>query len=351
MDQAVQGWSVELRTLDGQSLLIDCAPDQTLVEAADQARWRLPVQCRQGQCGACHARVVSGEYTLGPHNPAALPAGQPGSVLMCCTTAHSPLVVQVPFERSRIASGAVPRREAEITELHHDGEHTIRLSLRLLPEDGNSDDGCAAEFEPGQFAELEVPFLDLKRAYSLANTANWEGRLAFLIRLQPGGRFSTWLREQAQVGDKLVVHGPQGAFGLQENGLRPRWFVAGGTGLAPLLSMLRRMAEFGEPQPARLYFGVTHESELFGADLIDELLAQLPTLQVTRCVWQPAGDWSGFHGTAVDAWAQDLARLAPGGEPDVYVCGPPGLVKAAEAAATAGGLPTERLLVERFTPG
>lgn len=352
MDCAVSLFNVTLETLDGQTVSVPCAPQQTLLDAAEQVHLRLAAQCRQGSCGACHALVRLGDYVLGEHNPAALPAGVEGQhgILLCRTTPCSDLRVALPYDSSRIGHGVLPVREAEVVELERDGECTVRLALRLLPDaDGN---GAAAEFEPGQFMELAVPELDLKRAYSLANTSNWDARLEFMIRLQPNGRFSTWLREQAQVGSRVQVHGPQGAFGLQENGLRPRWFVAGGTGLAPLLSMLRRMAEFQEPHPARLYLGVTRPAELFGQAALAALQAELPGLQVVQCVWQAAPDWSGFSGSVVDALRQDLAALSgPNGAwPDIYLCGPPGLIDATEAVARELGVPTEQVLSERYTP-
>ena len=341
MDQAVKAWSVELRTLDGQSLRLDSAPWQTVLEAAEAAQWRLPSQCRQGGCGACHAQVLSGEYALGPHNPGALPADRPGGVLLCRTTACSDLAIALPYERARIAGGPVPRREAEVTGLERDGAGTVRLALRLLPY---ADGVAVAEFEPGQFVELEVPGRELRRAYSMANTGNWDGSLEFLIRLQPQGRFSAWLRDEAAPGQRLIVHGPQGAFGLRENGLRPRWFVAGGTGLAPLLSMLRRMAEYQEPQPTRLFLGVTREAELFAG----AALAELPGLHRTVCVWQPEGDWPGLRGTPAEALRQALAACAPGAWPDLYLCGPAALVEAAEAVARDAGVPAEQVYSERF---
>lgn len=342
MDQAVKSWSVELCTLDGQSLQLGNLPGQSVLEAAEAAQWRLPAQCRQGGCGACAAQVLSGDYELGSHNPKALSADKPGSVLLCCTTPRSDLRVALPYERARIAGGPVPCRDAEVLEIVRDGDATVRLVLQLLPD---AEGVAVAEFEPGQFAELEVPGADLRRAYSMSNTGNWAGTLEFLIRLQPQGRFSAWLRDEAAVGARLTVHGPQGAFGLRENGLRPRWFVAGGTGLAPLLSMLRRMAEFGEPHPVRLYFGVNREAELFGA----AALAEVPGLEQRVCVWEPSDAWAGLRGTPVDALRADLAACAAGAWPDVYVCGPPALVEAVEAAARAAGVPDAQVYAERFT--
>lgn len=339
--------AIELTTRDGEQFRFDCAADQNLLEAAATAHIGLPAQCGQGNCGTCYADVTHGGFTLGKHNPAALPADkvEKGGTLLCCTFPTSDMRIALPFDHDRILMGEIPIRNAEITAIDCVGENTLRLELCLAPDE---DGGNLAEFEPGQFMELEVPGQDIKRAYSLSNTGNWEGRLEFLIRLQPGGLFSTWLTDQAAVGQTLIVHGPKGAFGLAETGLRPRWFVAGGTGLAPMLSMLRRMAEFGEPHPARLYFGANRAEDLFCQTELKALQAELPQLRVIYCVWKPDDNWQGFSGTPVDALAQDLADATV--MPDIYLCGPPALIDAAEAAARAKGVPDKQVLSERFLP-
>jgi ferredoxin-NADP reductase/ferredoxin len=339
--------AIELTTRDGEQFHFDCPAEQNLLEAAASAHIVLPAQCGQGNCGTCYAEVTEGDFTLGKHNPSALPTADSakGGVLLCCTFANSDLRIALPFDHDRVLLGEIQVRNADIIAIDSVGENTLRLELHLEP---NEDSGSAAEFEPGQFMELEVPGQDIKRAYSLSNISNWDGRLEFLIRLQPDGLFSTWLKEQAAVGQTLVVHGPKGAFGLAENGLRPRWFVAGGTGLAPMLSMLRRMAEFQEPHPARLYFGANRAEELFCQAELQALQAELPQLQVIYCVWKPDEQWQGFSGTPVDALAQDLADATV--MPDIYLCGPPKLIDAAEAAARAKGVPDRQVMSERFLP-
>lgn len=340
-------YTIELTTRDGAQLRFDCADDQNLLEAAASAHIALPSQCRQGNCGACYAEVTSGDYTLGDHNPFALPAdeAEKGGTLLCCTSPRGDLQISLPFNHDHILIGKIPRRSADIVAIETIGENILRLELQLAADETG---GNSAEFEPGQFVELEIPGQAIKRAYSLANTSNWEGRLECLIRLQPAGLFSTWLKEQARPGQSLIVHGPQGAFGLNENGLRPRWFVAGGTGLAPMLSMLRRMAEFQEPHPARLYFGVNRVEELFCLSELDALQAALPLFQATVCVWEPSDDWQGFRGTPVDALVRDLSEATI--PPDIYLCGPPALIDAAEVAARNLNVPGAQVISERFLP-
>jgi NAD(P)H-flavin reductase len=288
--------------------------------------------------------VTEGAYTLGDHSADALPSGNPQAVLLCRTRPSADLRVAAPYDGTKVLLQPVAARTARIAALETIADDTRRLELLLEADDTS---GSAAEFEAGQFAELELPEGGVKRPFSLANTSNWEGRLEFLIRLRPQGEFSAYLRERAQPGDVLTVHGPQGGFGLIADSLRPRWFVAGGTGLAPVLSMLRRMAEFGEMNDARLFYGVNRESELFLLDELDALRATLPQLHVDLCVREAGDGWQGSHRTPVDALA---AALSEGGAaPDLYVCGPPAMVSAAQAVAARARVPSTQFVSERFT--
>ncbi|KVH48729.1 2Fe-2S iron-sulfur cluster-binding protein [Burkholderia diffusa] len=337
-------YRIEITTRDGTPFGFDCEPGQDLLAAASQADITLPSQCRRGSCGACQATVVDGPYDMLEHSADALPAGQRGAVLLCRTTPRGDLRVAALYDHSKVLLQPVPVRTARIEALDTIARDTMRVELRIEPDDAF---GAAAEFEAGQFAELEVPGSGLRRPYSLSNTSNWDGRLEFLIRLRPGGWFSTYLRERARHGDPLTVRVPMGGFGLFADSLRPRWFVAGGTGLAPILSMLRRMAEYQEMGDARLFFGVNEESELFMLEELERLRAELPQLLVELCVWRPDAEWAGFRGTPVDALRAALAQAAV--LPDVYVCGPPPLVEGAREVAIAAGVPDAQFASERFT--
>lgn len=334
---------IHLTTRDGHELSFDCAPEQNLIDAAAAANIILPSQCRQGSCGACHAAVTSGDFALAELGGQALPADSANGVLMCCTMPRSDLRVALPYDYARILFHAPKRRSAEIVALDRVARDMVRLELRLEPDD---DGNAAAEFEPGQFMELEFPGSDERRAYSLANTSNWDGLLEFFIRLREGGRFSAFLRDTAAPGMKLAVLGPLGAFGIAADSLRPRWFVAGGSGLAPMLSMLRRMGELQETHEARLFFGVNREDELFAGEELWRIGGELAQFHVSLCVYHPVAEWHGFIGTAADALAQALTSATA--QPDIYVCGPPALIDATVKIATAAGLPPEHIFSERF---
>jgi ferredoxin-NADP reductase len=110
--------------------------------------------------------------------------------------------------------------------------------------------------------------------------------------------------------------------------------------------MLRKMAEWGDPQPARLVFGITRHSEVFAQDEIAALAAVLPDFRADTVVWTPDPAWTGPVGNPVDLAAAEIAALEE--MPDVYLCGPPPMMDAAFAALTAVGVPEDQIHAERF---
>ncbi len=333
---------VTLLTRDGAELRFPCAQDENVLGAAEAAGYFLPAMCHEGTCGLCHARVTDGEYTMGPHNSAALRADVPGEVLLCRCSPRQNLTVSLPYNQAQILRYKVPVRQAVIESMTPAWQNAVALTLRLQPD---PEQGQAVEFSPGQYMELTIPGTEIRRAYSLANLPNWEGRLDFLIRLQPNGQFSAWLREQAKPGDSLTVRGPSGSFILDESSMRPRCFVGGGCGLAPILSMLRHLGEFQDSQPTHLIFGANRVSELVPPSDVEAVTAALPQLGVTLAVTAPEADWPGFIGTAPAALD---AYLAQSDEPvDIYACGPPKMLEAVEAVVQQRGR-GDRVIAERL---
>ena len=351
-------YDVTLVTSDGEESTVHCDSGTTVLEAAEEAGFILKASCESGGCGACSAVLKGGRVEMGEHDPdvVEVPEDQ-GGILLCRSFPREDCRIELPYDRSKVVA-SLRFHDAEITALHRVGDGVMHLTLALRPgEDGSS----SADFESGQFVRILVPCTgqtavpgvgekEVRRSYSPANVANWDGSLEFYIRLLPGGAMSEYLATRAQVGDMLTVSAADGEFMLAENGLRPRWFLAGGTGLSPLLSMLRKMGEWGDPQPARLFFGVTRHGEVFAQDEIDALRDVLPDFEAHTVVWNADDAWTGPVGNPVDLAAAEIAMLAgDGGEmPDVYLCGPPPMMDAAFAALTAAGVPLDQIHAERF---
>lgn len=301
--------------------------------------------CRKGTCGACYAQVSQGEYRLGDIAPNAPPAGAAGAVLLCRCTPQTDVVIDLPYPDAAIARHAPVTRKAVIELVVAAGHGAVSLSLRFTPDPAL---GSAVEFIPGQYMELGLPGTAIRRAHSLANLPNRDGQLEFLIRLQPGGAFTTWLGAKARVGDILETRGPLGHFVLNEASASPRVLVGGGCGLAPLLSLLRHLASLADMQPTTHVFGVNHESEFFTDAAIEELREALPMLCVQYSVWKPEGSQTGFVGTAAEALDKVLSEAED--KPDIYVCGPPPLLEALRAVAATRAVPPEQIGVEYVQP-
>jgi NAD(P)H-flavin reductase/ferredoxin len=334
---------ITLLTRDGVRLNVPCAPGQTVLAAAAAENLHLPAMCGSGNCGQCHAHVSAGGYEMGAYSPVVLPDAAQGGVLLCRCMPHDDLVVELPYDDASISRRAIPEREAVIESITQAGAGAVMLALQLRPDETL---GSGADFIPGQYMEFTVPGTEIKRAYSLTNLPNWDGRLEFLMRLVPGGAFSTYLGTQAALGDVLHLRGPMGHFKLDEASPRPRVLVGGGCGAAPLVSLLRHMAEYQEWQPVYLVFGANREEEMLPQALLDELRAGLPQLRIIQAVWHPSQGWGGFSGTSAEALD---ALLAEGMEsPDVYLCGPPKMLNAVRAVAVARGVPAEQIFAEQL---
>ena len=336
---------ITLVTADGQESTLRCEAGTTVLAAAEQAGLVLKSACQAGGCGACSAVLTGGRVEMGDHDPDVIEKPEDaGGILLCSSFPREDWRIELPYAAAKIITAPPSRHDAEITALDRVADGVMRVRLTLRPaEDGSS----SADFESGQFFRLMVPGTDVRRAYSPANVANWDGQLEFFVRLLPGGAMSEYLSGRAEVGDVLTVSSADGEFVLVENGPRPRWFLAGGTGLSPLLSMLRKMAEWGDPQPARLFFGVTRHGEVFGQDEIAALAETLPDFDAETVVWNPDPSWAGAVGNPVELAAAELAMTDE--LPDVYICGPPPMTDAAVVALTAAGVPADHIHLERFS--
>ncbi|CQD06787.1 2Fe-2S iron-sulfur cluster binding domain-containing protein [Mycobacterium europaeum] len=340
VDAELSSYDVVLVTNDGEESTISCDSQTTVLAAAEQAGMVLKSTCQTGGCGACSAVLSGGQVDMGKHDPDVIevPENQ-GGILLCCSVPRTDCRIELPYDRGQVIAAPPTQQQARVTGLTLVADEVMHLKVGL-------DGSTPADFDSGQFVRITVPGTDSRRAYSPANVANWDGELEFYIRLLPGGLMSQYLTEQAAVGDVLTVSGAQGSFTLAENGLRPRWFLAGGTGLSPLLSMLRRMAEWGDPQQARLFFGLTRYTEVFAQDELAELAGLIPDFRADTAVWQPDPRWTGATGNPVDLAAAEVPMLDE--SPDVYVCGPPPMIEAAYTALTAAGVPRDQIHAERF---
>jgi propane monooxygenase reductase subunit len=203
-------------------------------------------------------------------------------------------------------------------------------------------------FTPGQYMDLHVPGTDLCRSFSMACLPG-TGELEFLIRAYPGGAFSGLLSAGIEPGTPIAFTGPYGAFRLADSS-RDVLMVAGGSGMAPVLALLRELAAQASTRKIRFFYGARTSADLFNRELIQELSSRLADFEYTEVLSEPEGEgWSGATGFVHEAAAQALAvgELA---EPEIYTCGPPPMVDAlVDVLTSAHGVEERDIHFDKFT--
>jgi propane monooxygenase reductase subunit len=215
------------------------------------------------------------------------------------------------------------------------------LVLRLIePEE--------IKFFPGQYMDIAVPGTDEYRSFSMANTSSRDGRLEFVIKVYPDGLFSQYLANQLQVGDRLELTGPFGVFTLRESHQEELVFLGGGAGMAPILSLLRSMAERGIHRKATYYYGARTAADLCFEEELFELERTLPGFRYVPALSEATQrcHWDGETGLITDV-VKRLAGDLTG--QDAYVCGPPPMVEAAMPLLAKLGVDEARIYYDKFT--
>lgn len=330
-------FNIALNFEDGITRFIQCHAGEKVLDAAYRQKVNLPMDCSDGVCGTCKCHCASGEYDLGEdYLDEALSddEAQARQVLTCQMVPTSDCVIDVPVAAAQCKT-ALTDTGAQVRQVNLLSDTAIELVVAL-------DEPLA--FLPGQYINIQVPGTTHVRAYSFSSLpGSLEGR--FLIRNVPGGMMSQWLTQQARPGDRLTLSGPMGSFYLR-SGERPLLMLAGGTGLAPLLSMLHTLQTQGSQRPVTLLYGVTRDGDLVKTDALDTFAQQL-----TGYRWLPvvADESSSCPQRGFVTEHLDDAMLN-NGDVDIYLCGPPPMVNAVATALRERGISRQGSGMRNLSP-
>jgi propane monooxygenase reductase subunit len=324
---------------------IEVSEDETVLDAAFRQGVMLMHGCKEGQCSACKSFLIEGDVQMGRYSTFALAdyESDAGYVLLCRTHAYSDLEVElINFDEESIRSGLpVVTAATSIESMTPLSEDITQLVLRLI-------DPGDLRFYPGQYVDIHLPGGEAHRSFSMAAPQTADGRLEFIIKRYPGGQFSALLEGALAPGDKLDVTGPYGTFTLKASSERRLVFAAGGAGMAPMLALLRQMADSGSEREVTFYYGARTASGLISLGDLEQLRQQLPQLTFVPCLseswpqdWDPAT--TGFVHDVVAAHEDALASC------DIYLCGPPPMIDAALALLESRGVPQEQIHYDKFT--
>ncbi len=335
-------FSVALSFEDGVTRFITCRTDQTVADASYQQRINIPLDCRDGACGTCKALCTNGSYDGGNYLEDALSRAEAaaGYVLPCRMRPRSDLVMLI-AGTSGSAKTAATTYAGTLVRLEPMSATTVKLGIDIPNRD-------ELAFLPGQYVNIAVPGTDQTRCYSFSNSRR-DHRLTFLVKLTPGGAMSEYLTHRAGIGDTICFTGPHGCFFLRESG-RSVLLLAGGTGLAPILAMLRTMGATGDARRTHLIYGVSTDDDLVGLDEIGEIASALSTFTWDYCVYDPASTAPNKGPDRGLVTSLITPRHLDGGDVAIYLCGPPPMVEAVRAyVTTAHGAPPD-FYYEKFTP-
>lgn len=329
-------FNIALNFEDGVTRVIQCDDDEKVTDAAFRQKINLPMDCRDGVCGTCKCFAEKGEYELEFYMDESMSdeEAEQGYVLTCQMIPESDCVLRVPASSAvcKTAPEAVAGAVAGVDRL---SETSFALRVTL---------DKPINFLPGQYVNMTVPGTGKHRSYSFSS-APGASEGTFLIRNLPGGVMSSYLGERAQAGDAVTLTGPMGAFYLRPIA-RPQLWLAGGTGLAPFLSMLEQVAEQGSDHPIVLYYAVTRAADLVELDRVQRLADKIGNVTVITILAAPEDDHDRKGFVTDHVTAEDLKD----GDCDVYLCGPPPMVDAVRAHFAKLGQEPANFYFEKFNP-
>ena len=337
----------------GRTLRVAAA--QPVLEAALAAGLNLPHSCKSGHCGSCRARLLAGEIRYPGVRPPGLSAEEEraGHILLCQARALSDLEVE-----ARLIAGVadveiktLPCRIAALTPLAPD---VMQVLLRLPAVE-------RLRFQAGQYLDVLLEG-GRRRSFSIASPPHDSARLELHVRRVSGGGFTERLFAPAgaaqgedaagaaagplAVGSLLRIEGPIGQFTYRE-GSGPVLMIAGGTGFAPLKSMLRHALESGIRRDIHLYWGARHSRDVYEGSRVLEWVRRNPRLRFTA-VLSEATHAEAAHarvGLVHEAVLADHPKLSGF---EVYAAGPPAMIEAIRASFPRRGLPPQQLHFDSF---
>ena len=320
------------------------APQATILEAALEAGFTLPYGCRDGACGSCKGRILSGSVDYGQALESALTASEKaaGMALFCCARPRSAVVIEcreVGTDRD-IPIKTMPCRVQKIERLAPD---VIALSLKLPANE-------RLLFLAGQYIDFLLKD-GRRRGFSLANAPHDDVLLQVHVRLIPGGLFTPQVFGSLKERDILRINGPYGNCFLREDSNKPIILVAGGTGFAPIKSIVEHALHHASERPMVLYWGARTLAGLYLSELPKQWAANNRQVSYVPVLSEPLPEdgWDGSQqrrGLVHQAVLEDYDDLSGY---QVYACGAPEMIAAARRDFLARGLPPDEFFADAFS--
>lgn len=316
----------------GSSLLSTLMGEEVFIPSACGGR---------GSCGLCKVKVLEG---AGQYLPTELPwmseeETAEGIRLSCQIKVKNDMRIQIPEELFSVKQYRA--KCARIRDLTHDIKE---LTLELIEPE-------TIEFTAGKFLQLQTPEYELTdepvyRAYSMSSPPSVTDSVEIEVRLVPNGICTTYVHNYLKEGDEVIFNGPYGDFYLRDTD-RKAVCIAGGSGMAPIKSILLDMLDKGIDRKVEYFFGAVSKRDLFLVDEMRELEKKLPDFSYIPALSAPQeeDEWDGETGLITEVLDR---HLESGEEVEAYLCGSPGMIDACVAVLTKKGVPEELIYYDKF---
>lgn len=325
--------SNSIKTLDGR--IFSQELDQSILSAAESNNIFFPYSCRTGRCSSCKCKLISGETSLVTDELGlSKEEKEEGWILSCVRNATTDITIDIEDlgDVEIPKSNTHPCKISKINNLTYD---VLQVFLRFPPN-------INFKFIPGQYVDIIGPNR-LKRSYSIAN--NFQNNLIELhIKKVSNGAFSDYWFNRAKVDDLLRIYGPRGTFFVRDKLENKIIFLATGTGIAPILSMIggSKIDLFDPKKDISIFWGVrTNE------DLYMHKLQQLDKFNFVPVLSKPCSNWKGIKGYVQDALLSNEHNLD---DAVVYACGSDAMIKSAEKLLIENGLKSNNFYSDAFLP-
>jgi ferredoxin-NAD(P)+ reductase (naphthalene dioxygenase ferredoxin-specific) len=334
----------------GTDLLAD--PEENLLKLLRRHQVPIRYSCKSGECGSCKCILESGQVTLKSYDPRALPQAQKdaGVILACRAVLHEDITIRLTDSDDLIAH---PERKLWCRVVAVEPLTREIFALRLHIEYADMG-GVPFIFSAGQYAQLvvEKDGQEIARDFSMASTpvdAEYDDLLEFHIRRTPNGAFSSLLGDLIRPGAHLLVRGPMGTSHFRPRHEGPLYAVGGGTGLAPMLSVVQTALDNGKLEPVVLFAGFRHRDDVYALDRLEELRRRHRNFRF-HVALDEASDGDPPQAVHCPLASYLFEQVTDFSGAKVYLAGPPGMVEAISAGLLARGLAERDLHADAFYP-
>lgn len=313
--------------------------DDTVLNTLANEKIFIPSACGgKATCGFCKFRLVGGDGTIKPTEEAFISEEErkEGIRLSCQVKVKTDMKIVLP--KGLLNAKEYKTRISEVRDLTYD----IKLvKFKLIDPDH-------IDFKPGQYVQIKVPGIDVIRAYSIASDPKNKSEVELIIRLVPNGQATTFVHKAMEVGDKMIITGPYGDFFLREDSNKDMICIAGGSGKAPIRSILYALRDKGMTRKVKYFFGARSKRDLYYTEEFEQLSKEFPNFQYIPALSEPLEEdnWTGDVGLitdVVDRHTKDLSNS------EAYLCGSPGMIKACINVLKSHDMKDDNVLFDNFS--